>query len=226
MLSVYLFRAFDPRRGVRSSLHVYRGSELAGRMDLAAPVTVDNFEGVAVVRRTDGRIRFYIMSDDNAVVLQRTMLLAFDWQPKAASSHASTDEQQIREARVRSNAGIAAHDPVAIARQWLDDVHVVRSTGAQVSGRARNQERMAQQFATRPDTIYVRQPSAIDVYLPWGMASERGEWTGRWTEPDGVVDTAGTYMAQWRRVDGQWLIQAEIYVPTRCSGSKYCGQRP
>ena len=146
-------------------------------------------------------------------------------EPLAAKPQ-SADEQMIREARARSNAAIAAHDPVAMARLWMDDVHVVRSTGSQVAGRERNQERMAQQFATRPDTIYVRQPSAIDVYGPWAMASERGEWTGRWTEPDGTVDMAGTYMAQWRRVDGRWLIQAEVYVPTRCTGSKYCSQQP
>jgi uncharacterized protein (TIGR02246 family) len=138
----------------------------------------------------------------------------------------SRDEQLIREARARSNAAIAAHDPVAMARLWRDDVHVVRSTGAQVAGRQANQQRMAQQFAARPDTIYVRQPSAVDVYLPWDMASERGEWTAKWTEPDGTVDTAGTYMAQWRRVDGTWLIQAELYVPARCSGSSYCSKRP
>lgn len=144
----------------------------------------------------------------------------------AAAVQSPSDERMIREARARSNAAIAAHDPAAMARLWMDDVHVVRSTGAQVAGRDPNQQRMAQQFATRPDTIYVRKPSVIHVYLPWGMASESGEWTGRWTEPDGVVDTAGTYMAQWRRIDGQWLIQAELYVPTRCTGSKYCSQRP
>lgn len=138
----------------------------------------------------------------------------------------TTDEQMIREARARSNAAIKAHDPAAMARLWLDDVLVVRSTGAQVVGREQNQQRMTQQFTNRPDTIYVRQPVAIDVYLPWEMAAERGEWTARWTEPDGVVDTAGTYMAQWRRVNGQWLIRAELYVPTRCSGSAYCNKRP
>jgi uncharacterized protein (TIGR02246 family) len=143
-----------------------------------------------------------------------------------AARQMSTDERMIREARARSNAAIAAHDPASIARLWMNDVLVVRSTGSQVAGRERNQERMAQQFATRPDTIYVRQPSAIDVYLPWAMASERGEWTARWTEPDGAVDIAGTYMAQWHQVDGAWLIRAELYVPTRCSGSRYCSQRP
>ena len=136
------------------------------------------------------------------------------------------DEQMIREARARSNAAIRAHDPTSMARRWMDDVHVVRSTGVQVAGREPNRQRMAQQFATRPDTVYVREPSAIEVYSPWAIASERGNWTARWTEPDGVVDTSGTYMAQWRRIDGVWLIQAELYVPARCSGSKYCSQRP
>ncbi len=144
----------------------------------------------------------------------------------AAARQQPTDEQMIREARARSNAAIAAHDPDAIARTWMDDVHVVRSTGAQTSGREPNRQRMARQFAARPDTIYVRQPSAIEVYLPWAMASERGEWTGRWTEPDGVVETGGVYLVQWRRVGAEWLIQAELYVPTRCEGSSYCRRQP
>lgn len=151
--------------------------------------------------------------------------LSFQADPIHANQQ-SKDEQLIRDARARSNAAIAAHDPAGMAQLWMDDVHVVRSTGSQVAGRGPNQQRMAQQFKTRPDTIYVRQPSAIDVYLPWAMASERGNWTARWTEPDGTVDMAGTYMAQWRRIDGVWLIQAELYVPTRCAGSKYCSQRP
>jgi uncharacterized protein (TIGR02246 family) len=152
---------------------------------------------------------------------------ASHWQSEPVEARQqSTEERMIREARARSNAAIAAHDPAAMARLWIDDVHVVRSTGAQVAGRERNRQRMAQQFASRPDTIYVREPSAIHVYLPWEMASERGEWTARWTEPDGAVETAGTYMAQWRRVNGQWLIQAELYVPTSCVGSRYCRQRP
>ena len=60
----------------------------------------------------------------------------------------------------------------------------------------------------------------------WAAASERGEWVGRWTEPDGKLEIGGTYQAQWRKVDGRWLIQGELFVPTHCKGSKYCNQRP
>ena len=143
-----------------------------------------------------------------------------------AARQQSADEQMIRAARARSNAAIAAHDPVAIGRVWMEDVHVVSSTSAQVAGRELNQQRMARQFANRPDTLYIRRPTAIDVYPQWAVASERGEWTGRWTEPDGALVIGGTYLVQWRKVDGEWLIQAELYVPTGCSGSRYCSQRP
>ena len=143
-----------------------------------------------------------------------------------AEGRQPSDEQLIRDARARSNTAIAAHDLAGIAREWLDDVHVVASTSAQAAGRDTNRQRMAAQFTNRPDTIYVRRPTTIDVYAPWGVASERGEWTGRWTEPDGVLDIGGTYLAQWRKVNGAWLIQAELFVPTHCGGANYCRTRP
>jgi ketosteroid isomerase-like protein len=138
----------------------------------------------------------------------------------------SGDDQLIREARARSNQAIAAHDLAGIARVWMENVHIATSTSVQIAGRELNQQRMARQFATRPDTIYIRRSTVVDVYAPWAVAAERGEWTGRWTEPDGALEIAGTYLAQWRKIDGQWLIQAELYVPTRCTGAKYCRQRP
>ena len=138
----------------------------------------------------------------------------------------TTDEAAIRSARSRSNAAIAKHDVASIAVHWMPDVHIVTSTSTQGSGREVNGQRMAEQFKRRPDTVYVRTPSAVDVMVPWTVASERGEWTGRWTDPDGVVEIGGTYLAQWRKVDNVWLIQAELFVPTHCRGSAYCAKRP
>jgi hypothetical protein len=76
----YLLRAWDPIRGSRISLVVLdpKGAEIA-RLDLAKPLTVDNFEGLAAVPGRDGSIRFYLISDDNFSPSQRTLLLAFDW---------------------------------------------------------------------------------------------------------------------------------------------------
>jgi hypothetical protein len=51
-------------------------------MDMAPPLTVDNFEGMTAVIDAAGGIRFYLVSDDNASSTQRTLLLAFDWRPR------------------------------------------------------------------------------------------------------------------------------------------------
>jgi hypothetical protein len=54
---------------------------MVARLDMAPPLTQDNFEGLAAVPRPDG-VRFYLLADDNALATQRTLLLAFDWQPR------------------------------------------------------------------------------------------------------------------------------------------------
>ena len=53
---------------------VLEGAELAR---LSLPLTVDNFEGLAVRRDAAGRLLVYLVSDDNFNPLQRTLLLMF-----------------------------------------------------------------------------------------------------------------------------------------------------
>ncbi|HEY6507416.1 MAG TPA: esterase-like activity of phytase family protein [Vicinamibacterales bacterium] len=81
--TAYVLRAFDTVRGARASLQIVRAAKVVGRMDLASPRTVDNFEGLAAVPRTGGGTRFYLLSDDNGAPSQRTLLLAFDWRPRS-----------------------------------------------------------------------------------------------------------------------------------------------
>jgi hypothetical protein len=79
----YLFRAFSLLKGVRITLRIVDAQgATVDQMKLAAPLTVDNLEGLAAVPRADGSIRFYLLSDDNFSKLQRTLLLAFDWRPQ------------------------------------------------------------------------------------------------------------------------------------------------
>jgi hypothetical protein len=86
----YLLRDFDSRRGntVRLKIADRQGKVLDG-MELARPLSVDNFEGVAAVPLRDGRFRFYLLVDDNfgsyagKPTGQRTLLMAFDWTPPA-----------------------------------------------------------------------------------------------------------------------------------------------
>ncbi len=135
-------------------------------------------------------------------------------------------EHMIRAARARSNAAIAAHDLAGVAREWMVEVSVLSSTGAHAQGHAANVQSLARQFERRPDTRYVRTPTAIAVFAPWAVAAERGEWVATWTEPDGPLKLSGTYQAQWRCIDGRWLIQGELFVPTHCEGGAYCARHP
>jgi hypothetical protein len=82
MRTAYLLRAYDVLRGGRTSLQIFRENTMTARMDIAPPVTEDNFEGLAATPRPDGGVRFYLLTDDNASAAQRTLLLAFDWRPR------------------------------------------------------------------------------------------------------------------------------------------------
>jgi hypothetical protein len=78
----YLLRAFDPLRGVRIILRIVGPSgQVEDQLELARPLTVDNFEGLAAAPSPNGGLRFYLISDDNFSKAQRTLLVAFDWRP-------------------------------------------------------------------------------------------------------------------------------------------------
>ena len=51
---------------------------------LSKPLTVDNFEGIAVVDRPDGERRLFIIADDNFSDRQQTLLFAFRLRPRGS----------------------------------------------------------------------------------------------------------------------------------------------
>ncbi len=146
-----------------------------------------------------------------------------DQRPLAATT---TDVAAIRAARERSNRAIASHDVAGVVAEMMPDVYVVSSAGLQMSGRALNRARFADQFAGKPDIVYRRTPDSVAVFARWGMAAEYGRWIGSWTDPDGKVRIGGSYFAKWQKTGATWRIQAETYVPLNCDGGAYCRTRP
>ena len=69
----WLFRSYDPIRGSRNVIR-WDNKEIV----MTAPMTVDNFEGIAAQPMSNGATRLWIVSDDNFSDRQRTLLLAFD----------------------------------------------------------------------------------------------------------------------------------------------------
>lgn len=120
----------------------------------------------------------------------------------------SSDEQIIRQARQASNAAIARQDVEAIASIWLEDYVVIRGSGSVEQGKATNVASWKKLFADAPQTRYERIPSEITISknnpeLAW----ESGEWKGFNTYSNG-----GRYSAQWKKKDGRWMMQAELFV--------------
>jgi hypothetical protein len=64
------------------SEQAWQWSEL---VQLKAPVPIDNYEGIAVVPRADGTVTIWLISDDNLMALQRTLLLKLRWDPTVAN---------------------------------------------------------------------------------------------------------------------------------------------
>jgi len=139
---------------------------------------------------------------------------------------AQSDEDAIRQRRQSSNSAIARHDTTGIGAILAGDVVVVTSNSVHGIGRAANLQRFADQFRTRPDVVYERTPDDVRVFTPWGMASERGHWTGSWTDTDGKIRIGGSYFAKWRKVSGAWVVESETYVPETCTGGAYCRTMP
>jgi hypothetical protein len=81
-----LYRAVDPVRGWRGQVRFIvdprapaAKQALAATLTLDGAVTRDNFEGIALSRSPSGATRIYILSDDNDMSFERTLLMAFDW---------------------------------------------------------------------------------------------------------------------------------------------------
>jgi hypothetical protein len=80
--TAWLLRAFNPVTKSVIELRITGpDGKVVDQQALRGPLTVDNFEGLSAVPQPDGRIRFYMISDDNFSASQRTLLMAFDWTP-------------------------------------------------------------------------------------------------------------------------------------------------
>lgn len=63
---------------------IHPGARLAGSIvaRFEAPTITDNFEGLSISEDENGQLTIWLASDDNFSFLQRTLLLAFRWEPR------------------------------------------------------------------------------------------------------------------------------------------------
>jgi hypothetical protein len=125
----------------------------------------------------------------------------------------------IIEARGRFNTALRDSDTDAIRVVLAEKVILITgSDSAMIIGRDAQLEIWNQDFAADARLIYRRTPSCITMSDILPISMERGAWRGA-IAGDAVNHISGEYSAKWRKVDGQWVIEAETYLTTNCGGS-------
>jgi hypothetical protein len=128
--------------------------------------------------------------------------------------------QEIRSIRSKFNESIKNHDAASIGAFLDSEYQITTSNGEQYQGTPEEEVAAWDEiFRNNEDVVYVRSPELIEVSSYNVLAAESGTWTGSWSQSEGAVEIGGRYFAQWRNVDGEWKIRAEIFVGLFCKGS-------
>jgi ketosteroid isomerase-like protein len=120
----------------------------------------------------------------------------------------TTPQDAIRARRRLTNKLIAAHDAARLRPFFAPDVKLIVGDGGLILGAEAVIQAFAGQFADPDFVTYVRETETVELDAAGERAAEHGRWTARWKSGD----MGGTYLAVWRKVTGQWVIESELYV--------------
>jgi ketosteroid isomerase-like protein len=121
-------------------------------------------------------------------------------------------ELAIRLNRAAFNRALAEADLAAIGRFLAPNTVLVAGTdSALLSGRKAQLLAWKREFAAPERMIYLRQPETILVSEVEPIAFEHGQWKGT-TARTGAHGASGAYTAKWRKLGGEWVIEAEVYL--------------
>jgi ketosteroid isomerase-like protein len=120
-------------------------------------------------------------------------------------------EDAIRARRKLTNKLIAAHEAQRLKPFFAADMKLIAGDGALILGADEVVQAFAGQFADPAFVTYVRTTETVTLDQHGDRAAEHGRWGAEWTG----AAMSGTYLAVWRRVTGQWILESELYVTLR-----------
>ena len=118
-------------------------------------------------------------------------------------------ETAIRARRRLTNKLIAGHDAQRLKPFFTLDAKVIAGDGTLITGAAAIIDAFAAQFAEPGFGAYARTTQSVTLDNTGERAAERGQWLGTWRDSPAL---SGDYLAVWRKVVGQWMIESELYV--------------
>jgi len=139
------------------------------------------------------------------------------------SAGPATAIDAVRAQRAAFNKAIAEKDIEAVAATMHENIILVTGTASEVfTGRAAQLSLWQKDFENPGRAVYVRTTDCVRVSEVFPVALETGHWRGvREGQADGSGAksfAAGVYAAKWRRVDGTWLHESEIFATEACGG--------
>lgn len=124
----------------------------------------------------------------------------------------TTPADAIRARRKLTNRLIAAHDAGRLRPFLHHDITLITGDGSRILGAAAVLDAFAAQFADPAFITYERVTDTVSLDQDEARAAESGRWTALWRGAEGETTLTGTYLAAWRKVTGQWVIEAELFV--------------
>ena len=120
----------------------------------------------------------------------------------------TTPQDAILARRRLTNNLIAAREAQRLRPFFVPDVKLIVGDGSLILGVDAVVDAFAAQFADPAFGTYVREAERVEL----DVSGQRAAENGRWTAVGSGSEMSGTYLATWRKVTGQWVIENELYV--------------
>lgn len=117
-------------------------------------------------------------------------------------------DDAIRARRKLTNKLIAGHEAARLKPFFTTDMVLIPGEGGVLLGAQAVLDAFAAQFRDPTFVTYLREAEDVRLDEAGGRAAERGTWTATWKD----ASSTGTYLAVWRKVTGQWMIESEVFV--------------
>ena len=117
----------------------------------------------------------------------------------------SAEAKTIRAARLDSNACILKKDVAGVAKYWLSEFVQIAGDCSHTAGKAQIVKDWKYMFS-KSSPVFERLPDEIRISESGDLAWEKGTWNYK------TAPYHGNYAAMWRKVNGSWFTQSELYV--------------
>lgn len=104
-----------------------------------------------------------------------------------------------------SNMAISNQDVAGVAKYWMEDIVVISGEGGQYTGKAKLLKVWKEMFSKKAP-LFERLPAEIVIGDSGILAWESGTWNYK------TESFRGKYSAMWRKINGVWLTQSELFV--------------